>query len=64
MAEKSASQADKSEKRPVGRPPLEFPEKIDDTGENVLRKIMNTPPKPRGEWDYEKRAKRQESCSD
>ena len=66
-------------KRPVGRPPLEFPEpidaepeevenvppkksriprdyfKIDAPPEDVARVIMNTKPKKRGEWDFEKR---------
>lgn len=41
-------------KRPVGRPPLEFPEPIPDTPENIARFVLNTKPKKRGEWRFEK----------
>lgn len=41
-------------KRPVGRPPLEFPEGIDATPEEIAFKVMNTPPKREGEWEYQK----------
>ena len=42
----------------AGRPPtVEWPDNIPDTPENVLRAVLNTPVKKRGEWDYEKDAK-------
>ena len=39
-----------SAKRSVGRPPLPMPAPIPDTPENVMRAIVNTPPKK--EWRY------------
>ena len=36
-------------KRPVGRPPLELPDSIPDTPENIARVVLNTKPKRRGE---------------
>jgi len=39
-------------KRPVGRPPLQFPEPIDDTPENVARVIMMGKRKKPHEWKY------------
>lgn len=45
-------------KRPVGRPPLELPEPIPDTPENIARIVLNTKPKKRGEWRFEKRRAR------
>ncbi len=39
-------------KRSVGRPPLEFPEPIDDTPENIARMIMMGKPKKKHEWRY------------
>ncbi len=42
-------------KRPVGRPPLELPDPIPDTPENIARAVLNTKPKKRGEWLFEKR---------
>ena len=45
-------------KRPVGRPPLEFPDPIPDTPENIARVVLNTKPKKRGEWRFEKRRAR------
>ena len=41
-------------KRPVGRPPLELPDPIPDTPENIARVVLNTKPKKRGEWRFEK----------
>ena len=29
-----------------------MPEPIPDTPENIMRSILNTPPKKRDEWDY------------
>ena len=45
-------------KRPVGRPPLEFPDPIPDTPENIAQVVLNTKPKRRGEWRFEKQRKR------
>ncbi len=45
-------------KRPVGRPPLELPDPIPDTPENIARVVLNTKPKRRGEWRFEKRRAR------
>jgi len=45
-------------KRPVGRPPLELPDPIPDTPENIARVVLNTKPKKRGEWRFEKRRAR------
>ena len=42
-------------KRPVGRPPLELPDPIPDTPENIAKVVLNTKPKKRGEWRFEKR---------
>lgn len=42
------------EKRPIGRPPKPMPERIDASPEEVMRAILETPPKKRGEWKYEK----------
>ena len=44
-----------TEKKQRGRPPLPMPELIPDTPENVMRAIVNTPPKK--EWRYLKQAK-------
>lgn len=44
--------------RPVGRPPLELPKPIPDTPENIARIVLNTKPKKRGEWRFEKRRAR------
>ena len=36
-----------------GRPPsLEWPEPIDDTPENIMKAVVNTPPKADDEWRY------------
>ena len=42
-------------KRPVGRPPLELPEPILDSPENIARVVLSTKSKRRGEWRFEKR---------
>ena len=41
-------------KRPVGRPPLKFPDLIPDTPENIARAVLTTKPKKRGEWRFER----------
>ena len=49
------------EKRKRGRPvKYEMPEQIPDTPENVLRAVLNTPPKKEDEWEYVKGAGVQE----
>ena len=45
-------------KRFVGRPPLELPDPIPDTPENIARVVLNTKLKKRGEWRFEKRRAR------
>lgn len=45
-------------KHPVGRPPLVFPDPIPDTPENIARIVLNTNPKKRGEWRFEKQRAR------
>ena len=49
---------ERSPKGPVGRPPLELPDPIPDTPENIARVVLNTKPKRRGEWRFEKRRAR------
>lgn len=39
-------------KRGRGRPPLEPPERIDDTPENIARIVMLGGNKPKEEWRY------------
>ena len=46
---------DSRPKRSVGRPPLEFPDSIPDTPENIARAVLNTKPKGHGEWRFEKK---------
>ena len=41
-----------TKKRPVGRPPLEMPEQIPDTPENIARAVLNTKPKKRDDWRF------------
>lgn len=36
-------------------PPLEFPEQIDASPEEIARAVINTPPKKASEWDFMKR---------
>ena len=36
-----------------GRPPRPMPEPIDASPEDVMRAVLNTPPKKKGEWKYE-----------
>ena len=49
-------------KRKRGRPvKYKMPEQIPDTPENVLRAVLNTPPKKEDEWEYMKIARRQET---
>lgn len=43
---------------PPRRPPLEFPDPIPDTPENIARVVLNTKFKQRGEWRFEKRRAR------
>ena len=46
---------DSCPKRSVGRPPLVFPDPIPDTPENIAHVVLNTKPKGRGEWRFEKK---------
>ena len=46
----------KSSKR-VGRPAKPMPKQIPDTPENVMRALINTPPKKK-DWDYLKKNKK------
>ncbi len=46
---------DDKPKRPRGRPEKPLPNPIPDTPENVMRAILNTPPKRDDEWDYLKK---------
>ena len=47
----------KPETRPVGRPPLEMPDPIPDTWENVAKALVVTTPKKPDEWEYLKKRK-------
>lgn len=48
-------------KKGPGRPPLEMPEPIPDTLENVAWAVLNTPPKKKWEWKFmqEKKSKKE-----
>lgn len=48
-----------SPKRPVGRPPLELPDSIPDTPENIARVVLNTKPKKRWEWRFERKGRKE-----
>ena len=49
---------DDKPKRPRGRPvEKKMPDPIPDTPENVMRALLETPPKRDDEWDYLKQAK-------
>jgi hypothetical protein len=43
---------EKGETRKVGRPPMEMPEPINDTPENVAKAILSSPSKKRGDWKF------------
>ena len=47
----------KEEEKKSKRAKVCYPERIDDSPENVARIILNTKPKPRGDWKYEKKQK-------
>ena len=44
--------------RPVGRPPLELPDLFPETPEEIAGVVLNTKPKKRGKWRFEKQRKR------
>ena len=46
------SHADSNKK---GRPPKPLPPPIPDTAENIMKALVNTPPKQRRDWDYLKK---------
>lgn len=56
----SKDKRDRKDNRKRGRPPLKFPEPIDDTPENITWAVLNTKPKKKGEWRFEKKKKAQE----
>ena len=56
--EQKPTPRDEAPKRPVGRPPLELPELIPDTPENIAKTIVGSKPKKRGEWRFEKNRRR------
>lgn len=58
MREQENAEQDKP-KRPVGRPPLEYPAPIPDTPENIAWAVLNTKPKKRGEWRFEQKSEAQ-----
>ena len=39
----------------TGRPPKPMPEPIPDTPENIMKALVNTPPKKASDWTYPKR---------
>ena len=41
----------------IGRPPRPVPERIPDTPDNIMRALVESPPKERGDWDYLKKPK-------
>ena len=49
----------KKEKKPMGRPPRQFPEPIDMTPEELAEKVLSMPPKK--EWRYMKKGAAQGS---
>lgn len=51
----STSKPKRKRGRPVKYP---LPELIPDTAENIMRPILNTPPKARNEWRYMKEPRR------
>lgn len=42
-------------KKPTGRPPNPWPDRIPDTSENIMRALVSAPPKKRREWGYLKK---------
>ena len=50
MSETRGKDSKENPKR--GRPARKMPELIPDTPENIMRALLNTPPKKRDEWDY------------
>ncbi len=54
---KSQDEKQLKHSKPIGRPPKAMPEKIPDTPENVMRVLVNTPPKERRDWNYLKKQK-------
>ena len=50
---------ERSEEKPKrGRPPLKMPDPIPDTLDNVLRSLVNAPPKKKGDWAYLKESEK------
>ena len=59
MPQERSDKPKKTAKRPVGRPPLQYPDPIEDTPENVARIVVNTPHKHKGEWGFENENERE-----
>ncbi len=57
MASPKKQRTPRPKKGKVGRPARPMPEPIPDTPENVMRAIVNTPPKKAHEWEYMRKAK-------
>ena len=51
---------DNKKKPKRGRPPLAMPSPIPDTPENIAWAVLNTKPKKKGEWRFEKESKAQD----
>jgi len=60
MAEEKRENQDGTEKRPVGRPPLEWPEPPPISPEEMARILMNTSPDELREW----REKQEQKCEE
>ena len=48
------AKTEKPENKKTGRPPKPMPEPIPDTPENILRTLLNAPPKKKSDWKYVK----------
>ncbi len=42
----------KEDQKPIGRPPKPMPEKIPDSAGNIMKALVNAPPKKRKDWKY------------
>ena len=48
----SIAKTENPKRKKTGRPPKPMPEPIPDTPENILRALMNAPPKKEKDWKY------------
>ena len=61
--DRERSMTDDKTKRPRGRPVKhEMPERIPDTGANILKAVLRSPPRDEDDWDYLKKGKGAENC--